>query len=131
MSAAIYIVPEKPVAGLDDFVNGSTVVQVDEVEVDDLCKRLKVKSLWDFVSQDPNEFADLLDGLELDDQLACEQWFSPEDGLRTVRALQGHLVSQPRSLSNADAFLEDLQDYEWVLSALAEQDVRWHFAVAV
>lgn len=132
MSAAIYIVPEKPLAGIDDFVNGKAVASVDEVELDELCKRLKVKSLWAFVSQDLGDFADLLeegDELDLSDSMPDEQWFNAEDGLKTVRALQGHLVTEPRALSNSTDFLEDLQEYEWVLNALAEQEIRWHFEV--
>eukprot|EP01031_Cornospumella_fuschlensis_P009154 gene9154-11243_t len=113
MSAAIYIVPEKPLAGIDDFVNGKAVASVDEVELDELCKRLKVKSLWAFVSQDPGDFADLLEegeALDLSDSLPDEQWFAAEDGLKTVRALQGHLGAEPPALFHEIRFRADLED---------------------
>lgn len=130
MGSAIYIVPKTPVSGLDDFVNGKAVAKIDEVELDELCKRLKVPSIWTFVSQDPGQFADFFeDSMEAATVLPAEEWFDPSEGLRTVRALHGHLATHPQALQNAREFVEDLQDYEWVLSALEEQRVEWHFAV--
>ncbi len=131
MGSAIYIVPETPVPGLDDFNNGTAVAKIDEVELDELCKRLKVTSIWAFVSQDPGQFADFFeDGAEAANDLPAEAWFDPSEGLRTVRALHGHLASHPQALQHAEELVEDLQDYEWVLSALEEQRVKWHFAVS-
>ncbi|MES2817543.1 MAG: hypothetical protein V4812_00965 [Pseudomonadota bacterium] len=130
MGAAIYIVPERPVSGVDEFVNGDIIATVDEVELEELCKRLKVTSLWAFVSQNPEQFAEFFDQPQEAEELNAETWFEAEDGLKTVRALHGHLVTHPGSLANGTALIDDLQDYEWALSALAEQGIKWHFAVA-
>ncbi|MET1079815.1 MAG: hypothetical protein ABWY06_17525 [Pseudomonas sp.] len=129
MGAAIYIVPERPLPGVDDFVNGKAIAKVDEIELEELCKSLKVTSIWAFVSQNADEFMEFLDADDETGDLLTEAWFEAEDGLKTVRALHGHLVTHPGSLANGSALIDDLQDYEWVLSALAEQDIKWHFAV--
>lgn len=130
MGAAIYIVPERPVSGVEDFINGHIIASVDEVELEELCQRLKVTSLWAFVSQNPEQFAEFLDQPQDLDEWVGETWFEAEEGLKTVRALHGHLISHPGSLANGSALIDDLQDYEWALSALAEQGIKWHFAVA-
>lgn len=128
MGAALYIVPETPVPGVDEFSNGKAIAQVDEIELEELCKSLRVTSLWAFVSQDPEAFAAFFEADEAN-ELLDETWFEAEEGLKTVRALHGHLVTHPGALANGEALIDDLQDYEWALSALAEQNVKWHFAV--
>lgn len=133
MSVALYIVLEKDIEGFDAFVNGKAVGHADEQSVNDLCAALKVPSLFSFLSQDPDELEDFLldDDIEDDevDGHPREEWFSAESGLMTVRALIAHLVANPSALANAEAIVEDLQEYEKVLAAIAEKKTRWHFAI--
>lgn len=129
MGTALYIVAEQPVSGVEDFVHGRALAQVDEVELEELCNRLKIASLWAFVSQNPADFAEFLEPDEID-AVPIQAWFDPAEGLTSVRALHGHLVTHPQALSNAAALIDDLQDYEWALAALEELGTRWHFALA-
>lgn len=133
MSVALYIVVKKKIKGFDPFVNGKAVGHADEKSISDLCTHLNVPSLFSFISQDPDELEEFLldDDPESEEpvQLSEEEWFTAEDGLLTVRALISHLKINPSALPDAEAIIEDLQEYEEVLVKIAEQNTLWHFAV--
>ncbi len=130
MSAALYIIPERAIDGFDPGVNGKALGR--STTLDRLAKQAGVKSLMEFFSQDPEEAAAFLEdqGVEYPtDELPAEQWFTPEEGLATVRGLLGHLAGQPDSIREAAALADDLREFEAVLSRLAVEGVRWHLAV--
>jgi hypothetical protein len=133
MGVALYIVAQKAIKGLDLSVDGKAIGKVDEQSIDALCDALNVASLVSFLSQDPDELADIMGedviDVEGDDELPPEEWFAPEDGLTTVRALIAHLAKVPSALPNAAAVITDLRDFECILAVLAEKQVRWHLAV--
>src|SRR5690242_10573970 len=62
-----------------------------------------------------------------------EQWFSPADGLRTVRALLEHLDENPRSFKGDEvdpaAIEEDLEAIEQIISAAQKAGVRFHLSI--
>ena len=58
-------------------------------------------------------------------EIPPEQWFDPNEGLRTVRGLLDYLRRHPVAPDVA----EDLEAMEQVLTAAAEQGVRFHLAV--
>lgn len=133
MGSAIYIVTKEKIKGFDPFVNGKAVGKVDSVALDRVCKAAGIESLLSFISQSPDELAEFLDGegidVEGDGEFPAEQWFTPEQGLAAVRGLQTYLHANPDSLSGQVEVLEDLAEYEAVLTHLAEKKVNWHFAV--
>lgn len=133
MGSAIYIVTKKKIKGFDPFVNGKAIGKVDSEALDRVCKAAGIESLLSFISQDPDELAEFLDGegieAEGDGEFPAEEWFTPEQGLTAVRGLQAYLKANPGALSGQAAVLEDLAEYEGVLTKLAEKKVSWHFAV--
>lgn len=133
MSVALYVVAQSEVGGLDLSVNGKAIGRVPDQTIDDLCDALNVTSLVSFTSQDPGELADIM-GEEVidvdgDDELPEEEWFTPEDGLATVRALIAHLTKVPSALAESAAVVDDLHGFERVLAGLAAKQVKWHLAV--
>lgn len=133
MGVALYIVAQRAIKGLDPSVDGKAVGRIDDQTLDTLCDALNVTSLVSFISQDPDELADIMGeeviGVEGDDELPEEEWFAAEDGLATVRALIAHLTKVPSALPNADAVVTDLSDFERILTVLVEKQVKWHLAV--
>ena len=133
MGTAIYIVTKKKVKGLDAFVNGKAVGRLEDELLDKVCSDAGVASLMDFISQDPDELSEFLDGegVEGDEsgEFPAEEWFTPEEGLAVVRGLSIHLIANPEALPDSASVLEDLKEYEELLAKLAEKKVKWHFAV--
>lgn len=132
MSTAIYIATEKKIRGLDPFVNGKAVGHIEDAAMESLCSAAGAKSLLGFISQDPEELADLLEGEDVEEgevELPAEEWYAPEEGLQLARGLVRYLEQNAGALPNTDAVLEDLREYERVFEKLVEKKVRWHFAV--
>lgn len=134
MGAALYIALETEIPEFDSFVNGKALSAAERL-LDRAAKKLGITPLMSFFSIDPQEAADFLDEEMLDDQSAesigvpPEQWFEPSDGLQTVRALQQHLRDEPKTVRNAEAVLNDLEEFEAVLQRVEAAGVRWHLAV--
>ena len=133
MGTAIYVVAKKKVKGLDAFVNGKAVGRIDDALLEKLCTDAGVESLMSFVSQDPDELSEFLEdeGMESEGEegFPAEEWFTPEQGLVAVRGLSAYLGANPDIIPDCAAVVEDLNEYEAVLSILAEKKIHWHFAV--
>jgi hypothetical protein len=119
---ALYIVTEKEIPGFDPYVNGKALSRASD-ELDLLALAASVRPLMNFFSMSPDEAAAILD--EAGDEellITAEQWFAPEEGLVTVRAL----------LAGGDlphGVKDDLDEFETVLETLRKHSVRWHLAV--
>ncbi|MDX9701197.1 MAG: hypothetical protein RBT55_16615 [Rhodocyclaceae bacterium] len=131
MSYAYYIVTREGIDGFDPFVNGKAIAQADEKVFERLCNVLKVRPLTDFISQDPDDLADFIEGegLNVPDALPDEVWFDAEDGLVVVRALRQYLSTHPNALNNAAAISDELAEYQAVLERIQQAQVQWHLAV--
>ncbi len=130
MSVAFYIVPEREIEGFDCFVNGKAVAHASEKKLAKICQSLGVKPLTSFYSQDPEELAALLEGEGLEaGGYPDQEWFEAEEGVTTVAALIGYLRTNPEKLSDAEAVLDDLEQYKRVLERLASERVRWYLAL--
>lgn len=134
MSAALYIVSEREIDGLDIFVDGKAVGHADEETLEAICVELGVPPLMAFYSENPAALADFLtEEMEEEapsrDELPAEEWFSAADGLVTVAALADHLQAHPSAVADAAAIVNDLRDYARVLERLKKAKVRWHFAM--
>ncbi len=131
MSVAYYIVPERKINGFDHFVNGKALAHADEETLEKLCTELKVKPITEFISQDPEELADFFEaeGIDLPDELPTTDWFEPSVGLMTVRALASYLQENPNTLKDSADIVEDLREYESVLTRLESENVRWYLAL--
>lgn len=122
MSVAWYIVLEQKIPALDPFVNGKALAHASK-ELDALTKQAGLRPLMEFFSASPAELKSL--GVEGANELPTEQWFTAEDGLRTVRAL----IVEAEKGKMGQRILDDLAKFERVLEAAYEHGVRWHLAV--
>ena len=130
MGLAWYIVGEKEVPGFDTFVDGKAIAHADEELLADIFKSLHVPPLMDFFSQSPEEIRDFSDEeTDMPPDLPEEEWFSAADGLKTVRTLAQHLEKHPHVLSGSEEILEDLKEYDRILSRFEKQGIRWHLAI--
>ncbi|HTV64615.1 MAG TPA: hypothetical protein VMD98_03370 [Bryocella sp.] len=134
MSASMYIVVEGEDPGYDIFVNGHALAR-NEDALEKLAVRLNVKPLLEFFSADQNSMALLLDEGAGDPEwaktLPPPQWFSPEEGLATVRTLLDYLHDAPTTLgSETEAVINELAEYERVLEKTVQHSLRWQLAVS-
>ena len=131
MSVAFFIVTEREVEGLETFVNGKAIAKVSDKAMRDICTSAGVKSIYDFVSADPEELAEVLgdEGAEETESLPAEQWFAPEEGLEWTKKLSAYLNANPTVIKGTSGVLSDLTEYEEVFKGLQSHGVRWHFAV--
>jgi hypothetical protein len=133
MAASLYIVVEGEDPGFDIYVNGHAVAR-EEDALERLAKKLGVQPLLAFFSADQNSMATLLDGGAGDPAwaktLPPPQWFSPDDGLKTVRALLTHLRRSPGAVGEAQNVIHELEQYEAVLRKTGERGLRWQLAVS-
>lgn len=132
MAASMYIVVEGEDPGFDIYVNGRALAR-QEAAVERLAHTLGVRPLLEFFSADENSMALLIEegagNPELLHRLPPPQWYRPEDGLATVRALIDALQQEPRRLASESAgVLSELREYDRVLSKTAERGLRWHLA---
>jgi hypothetical protein len=134
MAASLYIVVEGDDPGFDIFVNGRALAR-NEDALDRLAQRLKVSPLLEFFSADENSMALLLEqgagDPEWANHLPQPQWFTPDQGLVTVRALLDFLRRCPTALgSETAAVVSELREFDRVLSKTAQRGLRWHLAVS-
>jgi hypothetical protein len=134
MAVTLYIVVEGEDPGFDIFVNGRALARNEEA-LDRLAAKLRVNPLLNFFSADENSMALLLEqgagDPEWAQHLPQPQWFSPVDGLVTVRKLLGFLNAAPAAIgSETLPILGELREYERVLQKTAERGLRWHLAAS-
>jgi hypothetical protein len=131
MSVAFFIVTERETDGLDTFVNGKAIAKVSEKALKKVCDAAGVKSVYDYVSMDPEELGDFLEGedAEVSDSLPAEQWFPAEEGLNWTTKLAEYIRANPTAIKGASEVLADLAEYEVVFKGLRAHEVRWHFQV--
>lgn len=130
----MYIVVEGEDPGFDIFVNGHALAR-NEDALEKLAIRLSVKPLLEFFSADQNSMALLLEEGAGDPEwaktLPPPQWFSPADGLATVRALLEYLTEFPAALgSETKRVISELTEYELVLAKAVQRSLRWQLAVS-
>jgi len=134
MAASMYIVVEGEDPGFDIFVNGRSLARHEDA-VEKLALQLGVRPLIEFFSADENSMALLIEegagDQELLQRLPPPQWYSPEDGLRTVRALLEALTEDPQLLgTEGKQVISELREYAEVLEKTSERKLRWHLAVS-
>jgi hypothetical protein len=134
MAASLYIVVEGEDPGFDTFVNGRSLARNEE-SLERLAAALRVTPLLEFFSADENSMALLAEqgsaNSEWAEHLPAPQWFSPTQGLATVRALLEFLTAVPAALGTETPGVRDeLREYERVLQKTARYHLRWHLAAS-
>ncbi len=130
----MYIVVEGEDPGFDTFVNGRSMARHEDT-LEKLALRVGVRPLIEFFSADENSMALLIEegagNQDLMLRLPPPQWYTPDDGLTTVRALMDTLRLEPQQLgSEGRCVLSELEDYARVLEKTSERKLRWHLAVS-
>src|ERR1700679_712745 len=134
MAASMYIVVEGEDPGFDIFVNGRSLARHEDA-LEKLALRLGVRPLIEFFSADENSMSLLIEegagNPDLMRRLPPPQWYSPSDGLKTVRALVATLEYDPQQLgTEGQQVLSELEEYERVLAKAMRAGHRWHLAVS-
>jgi hypothetical protein len=134
MAASMYIVVEGEDPGYDIFVNGRALARYEDA-LERVALKLGVKPLIEFFSADENSMSLLIEegagNPELIRRLPPPQWYSPADGLTTVRALISALEDNPQQLgTEGPQVLSELQEYARVLEKANDAGHRWHIAVS-
>jgi hypothetical protein len=134
MAASMYIVVEGEDPGYDIFVNGRALARYEDA-LERLALRLGVRPMIEFFSADENSMSLLIEegagNPELIRRLPPPQWYSPADGLGTVRALIAALEDDPQQLgTEGPQVLSELQEYARVLEKASTAGDRWHLAVS-
>jgi hypothetical protein len=130
----MYIVVEGEDPGFDIFVNGRSLAR-NEDALERLSLRLGVRPLIEFFSADENSMSLLIEegagNQDLLRRLPPPQWYSPADGLVTVRALLAALSGEPQLLgTEGGQVISELREYDRVLEKTRARDLRWHLAVS-
>jgi len=118
---SFYIVLEKGISNADTFVNGNFLSQHSD-ELDKLARRLGVTPLMKFFSVGPDELA-LAAESGVDTSKMKKEWFSADDGLRTIRALQTSLAS----LKDREQLASELDEFANVLELAKSGAIRLVF----
>jgi hypothetical protein len=112
---ALYIALEKEIPDLDTVIDGKMLSKAEK-HLAKAAKRLQVRPLMEFFSISADEA-----GIDI----PAAQWFSAEDGLRTIDAL---LVEVDGSAESREA-KDDLLGCQRVLREAQKHGVRWHLAI--
>jgi hypothetical protein len=132
MGAALFVVAEKKMPEVDTFVNGKALACCNHL--DKLAKKAGIKPLMEFFSISPEDAKLQMEdfGIDFDPEgLPPTDWFDAKEGLMTVRGLLAYLKANPKAIKNPDGVVEDLKEFEDVLTKLDQGGVRWHLAVDV
>ncbi len=128
MSLAWYVALEREIPGFDPFVNGKFIAKAGD-QLDAIAKSAGVTPLMDFFSASPETLESLPEEAGEDTLVGApsEQWFSADEGLKTVRVLLQ--ATSDGKLTSSDKIASDLRELEAVLEKARAHGVRWHLAI--
>jgi len=126
MGAALYIILERTIPDCDTMIDGKMLSQAEQ-QLAKAATRLCVRPLMEFFSISADEAGDLLGDDDVGIDIPAAQWFSAEEGLRTVDALLAETDIDP-DLKTAKG---DLVACQRVLQEAQKHGVRWHFAIDI
>jgi hypothetical protein len=124
MGTAYYIALEKAIPDVDTMVDGKMLNKAEE-HLASAANRLGVRPLMDFFSTTADEAADLLGDDIAGIDIPAAQWFSPEEGLRSVDALLADVHVNP----DLNLAKNDLLGCQRVLREAQKHGVKWRLAV--
>ena len=130
----MYIVVQGEDPGYDIFVNGRALAR-NEDALEKVALGLGIRPLLEFFSADENSLPLLIEAggneRRLLEKMQPPQWYSAEEGLKTVNALIAALSDAPHSIgSDGPVALSELLEYRVVLEKTAERGLKWHLAVS-
>ncbi len=128
MSLAWFVALEREIPGFDPFVNGKFIAKAGD-QLDAVAKSSGVTPLMDFFSASPEVLEAMAEEAGEDALVGGpeEQWFTAEDGLKTVRVLLQ--AASDGKLPSSEKIASDLRELETVLEKARAHGVRWHLAI--
>lgn len=129
MGTALYVVLKDKVPAADQIVVDGKMLARAAGYLAEAAKRLRVPPLEQFFSVDPATAAALMELDPGDAALPKERWFSPKEGLKTVRALLKDLRKGPADAEGKGPVIEDLVGIEKVLIAADRAGTQFHVAL--
>ena len=123
MNTAYFIVLDQEVP-FETLVNGKQVAQAYTV-LSDLCESQKLQSFDGFVWQDLSEYLD--EGFEISPP--DDVWFDPSEGLHWLDSLIA-AVTESETIPLKEFVLEDLHEYQQLLTQAEETGAKWRFEVS-
>lgn len=130
MGAAIYVVSSDSSVDVVSMMCGKSLARV----ADRLGRFAREKGLAElemYLSQDPDELADFLDGEDVDDvELPAEEWFDGDLGIKVMEEYLQLLddVDCPDDC-RTEGVRVDLQDAALAIKAIAESGAKWHLVI--
>lgn len=141
MSTTLYISLEKKVRGLNpndaDRIRLADVVADYEI-IEPLARKLKVRSLSEFQSYDPQDAAEFIDDPEELKRIIAAapplEWFDPKEGVKAIRAFRDYFQANPKDIpgrarKNPEALIAELEEVESVLERAQKNRVRFRFHI--
>jgi len=124
MGNALYIALEKPLPDVDTMIDGKMLSKAEK-QLAKAARDFGVRPLMDFFSTSADEAADLLGEDVAGIDIPAAQWFSAEEGLRTVDGLLVAVDASPE----LGVAKDDLLGCQRVLHEAQKHGVRWHLAI--
>jgi hypothetical protein len=124
MGTTLYIALETIIPNVDTMIDGKMLSKTEE-HLAKAAERLGVRPLTDFFSMSADEATDLLGEDVAGIEIPAAQWFSAEEGLRTVDAL----LTEADTSAELRAAKDDLLGCQRVLREAQKHRVRWHLAI--
>ena len=101
MGVAFCVVFKKDVPPLGKLGGDNIALAKGYEKLDGLAETIGLRTLGSFLSQDPEELADMME-MDADEMgLPPEEWFSASDGVAAVQALIAHLRANPKAIAKA------------------------------
>lgn len=116
MSTAYFVVLNNEDPGFDSFVDGKMLTHRLEA-VNALATQLGLKAFEDYAYQDLSEYG----GPDMD-----VQWFDADEGMNWAGSVRRHLHDNPGAIADADAVIQDLDDYFRVFEEAGKRGLKWH-----
>jgi hypothetical protein len=129
MGVAFCVVFKKDVPPHGKLGGDNMVLARGYEKLDAFADKNGLRTLESFLSQNPEELADMMDMDPEEMGLPPEQWFNASDGLAAVKALSASLRDQPKAVTKAKEMLSELEQVEAELEAAARLKVKFHFAL--
>jgi hypothetical protein len=124
MGNALYIALETTLPVVDTIIDGKMLSKAEE-HLAKAADRLGVRPLMEFFSTSADEAANLLGEDVAGIDIPAAQWFSAEEGLKTVDALLSEAADSPE----LRIVMDDLLGCQRILREARKRGVRWRLAI--
>src|SRR6185503_14503272 len=112
MGVAFCVVFKKAVPPYGTLGGDNMALASGYEKLDKVAEAKGLPTLGSFLSQDPDELADLLDMDVAEMGAPPEEWFKAADGLAAVEALIAYLRTNPKAVPKSKDILEELTEIE-------------------